>query len=246
MSTAQVYWEQAEESLANADKLWHLQQTELAHGLSFLDLNRLAGHAMDRIYPQDEILFRPGERADSLFIVNRGTVRLSLGNATGREKILGIFKTGEIFGEEVLAPDPIRRSLAVAHEECWVSVLAGEHLWKLLDQVPSLHINLLRILYRKLLEAREEIEALSFDTTQQRIARILLKLARGHGRELALRQGMVKLTIPVSHEQMAQLVGANRPHVSKIMSEFKKRGWIDYSKRKLLVHLPQLAALVSD
>ena len=56
---------------------------------------------------------------------------------------------------------------------------------------------------------------------------------------------MVKLIIPMSHEQLARMIGGNRPHISTIMSKFKKRGWIQYQGRKLLINTDALSAATS-
>jgi len=86
MSTAQLRCEE----LVNVDRIWHLRQTGLVDGLSHSELNAIASAFEDRIYSKGELIFDQGDPADSLFILNRGCVRISIVYRNDREKILAI------------------------------------------------------------------------------------------------------------------------------------------------------------
>jgi CRP-like cAMP-binding protein len=245
MSTAQAFFREQGGILRNADKSWHLQQTGLTDGLSLREMHVLAAACTDQILPKDQVVFHRGSHADYMYFVNRGTVRLLVTTQQGREKIVDILSTGDVFGEEVLSASDSRQTQAVAHEETWISMISREAMKRLLVEIPALSLNLLNILNQRLVEARNEIEVLSFSGTERRIARTLLRLCKNHGKSIAAAEGLRKIKIPMSHELLAQMIGANRPHVSAIMSEFKKRGWIEYQKRKLLVNTKELDGFLS-
>ena len=246
MSTAQLIIEKGEhnEILKNADRLWHLQKTGLTEELSLREMHLLAASFTDRIFDKGQVIFRQEEEAEAIFFVNRGSVRLSVANSQGRERIMAVLGTGDVFGEEVLGVKRKQRTQAIAHEEAWVSVANRETTLRLMNEIPALSRNLIRLFDQKLAEAREELETLSFSDTEHRIASTLLKLGAGHGMKVMSSQFLRKLRIPVSHEYLAQMIGANRPHVSAIMSQFKKRGWIQYQRRKLLINTAELSNLV--
>lgn len=241
MSVAQVYFPEVGNFLEKADKVWHLQQSRLVEGLSAQEVQTLAASCINRIYQTGEVIFHQGDPAHELFIINRGTVCLSVGTPDGSKKVITVLKAGDIFGEEVIAPQQFRQAQAVAHEECWVSALSQDRLLDLLGEKPIIALNFLRLLNRELVEVRKETEILSFSNLEYRIARVLLKLAAEHGKQIGAGQLLKKLRIFVSHELLAQMVGANRPYVSSILSDFKKRGWIQYERRKLLVDTNQLS-----
>jgi CRP/FNR family transcriptional regulator len=242
MSTAQIFVGQSNrtEALKNADRLWHLQKTGLTDGLSLREMHSLASACIDVIYSKDKIIFSQGDTADALLLVNRGAIRLTSTDPQGREKIVGILATGDVFGEESLNTPATRKCHASAHEETWISLIESQTLERLIKEIPELSHNLLKLLTEKLSEAREEIETLSFSGTEQRIAKTLLKLSSSHGKRIVSPEPLKKLRFPVSHEFLAQMIGANRPHVSAIMSDFKKRGWVKYQRRKLLINVPAL------
>ncbi|MCZ6878666.1 MAG: Crp/Fnr family transcriptional regulator [Acidobacteria bacterium] len=231
MSMAQVRCEE----LVSVDRVWHLRQSGLLDGLALSDLNAVLSSCRDRIYTKGEIIFDQGDPADSLFILNRGCVRISVVSPQNREKILGLYTAG-ILGENVLGPNQFFHARATAHEESWVSIISRDQFAILIQQRVPIAINYARILSQRLLEAQEDIKSHSFLDTEHRLGRLLLKVAERHGQPLFRNQAVVKLKIALSHEYLAQLVGGNRPHVSMIMSKFKSQGWIDYQGRKLLIH----------
>ena len=230
------------EELQGVDKIWHLRQATLLKGLSVPDLSTIAQICSDRLYSKGELIFSQEDPADSIFILNRGCVRVAVVNPSGREKIIGLFKTGDVFGENILGVQQKRNAQATAHQECWTSIITRDDFLRLVSHKPSLALNLIEILTTKLGEARDDIGALSFLDTEHRVAKTLLKIAGSHGRSTVTDKDMIKLTIPLSHEQLARMIGGNRPHISTIMSKFKKRGWVDYQGRKLLVNKGALDA----
>lgn len=241
MSATKLSLVETPDLLENADRLWHLKQSGLMEGLSLSELRQVAAHCTDLVYKRNKVVFNEGSKADYLAILNRGSIRLLVGSATGKDKIIELLTNGDVFGEDVIGPDGFRQSHAVAHQESWISILPRNSLNALLPEIPQFSVNLIRLLNSKLKEAREEIEDLSYSDTEKRIARKLIQLSKSHGKSVAARQSFLKLKIQITHESMAQLIGANRPHVSSIMSEFKKNGWIRYERQKLLVNAAELS-----
>lgn len=240
MSTAQLRCE----DLASVDRIWHLKQSGLMEGLSLEDLNAVVSACKDRIYSRGEIIFDQGDPADTLYILNRGCVRISVVNPDDREKILGVYTVG-VLGEDVLGSEESFQIRATAHEESWISTISRDQLIFLIRKRSAIAINYVKLLSQRLQEARQDIESHSFLDTEHRLARILVKLAERHGKPVFEDEKMVKLRIAVSHEQLARMVGGNRPHVSMMMSKFKRRGWISYQGRKLIIRRGAMEDLIS-
>ncbi|MDA2932806.1 Crp/Fnr family transcriptional regulator [Acidobacteria bacterium AH-259-D05] len=236
MSTTQLQCEE----LVRVDRIWHLRRTGLLDGLSLFELTTVVSACREQIYSKGEIIFHQGDPADSLFILNRGCVRISIVNSNDQEKILGIYMTGDIFGENVLGPQNCFRTQATAHEESWVSIISRDHIASLIQQRACVALNYIRILNERLLEARQDLGAHSFLNTERRLGRTLLKLADTRGKPIFGKKNMLKLNISLPHQQLARLVGGNRPHISTIMSKFKKQGWVLYDRRKLLINVKEL------
>jgi len=229
--------------IGKADKIWHLSQAALVKGLSTADLQMISRLSKDRVFSRGEVIFEPGKKAESLYFLNRGSVRLSMSSDDNREKTIGILRGGDIFGLESVSHEGLSRVQAVAHEESWVSALTREQFLKIAVEHPVLSFNLIQILLHRLADARDDIKALCFMDIQQRLVQALLKLARTHGQKLVNQQHMVKLSLRLSHDYLAALIASNRPYLSNIMSSFKKQGWIAYRRSHLLINVEALKAL---
>ena len=231
------------EQLARADKLWHLEQAGLMEGLSPSELLLVSNLSQDRIYSQGEVIYDQEDPSNALYFLNRGAIRLAVKNTDGREKTIGILSGGDIFGLEVIGAERVYKLQAVAHEESWVSLLTREQFVQLTRQYPALAFNLMQILLQRLGEAHDDIRALCFMDIQQRLVNTLLKLSESHGRRLPAQGNMVKLTVRISHDYLARLIGSNRPYLSNIMSHFKKQGWVRYDRHRLLIDTEALQEL---
>lgn len=237
----------ANSNQAVADRIWHLTQTGLTEGLSPPEVNRIASVCWDRIFSEEEVIFDQGDPAQSLFILNRGYVRISSVNGSDRERILAIYGNGDMFGEEALAPNERFKTRATAHVESWVSIISQDTLFRLINSRNSVALNCMNILGQRLWEAWEDIRCLTFLETERQVGQLLTRLAERHGKAVfAEKDGMVKLKITLSHEQIGQLLGRNRTYVSMVLSRFRKRGWIDYRHRKLLVNQRRLKAWLEE
>ena len=228
--------------IGNADKIWHLGQASLVRGLPNEDLQRITQMLEDQIFCRGEVIFDQGEPANCLFFLNRGSVRLSVPHNGCREKTIEILRRGDIFGLEAIGSDGQFGVRAVAHEETWVSILTRDQFVTIAHEQPTLFVNLIQILLRRLANAQDDIKALCFMDIQQRLVQTLLKLAHDHGQKLINQEEIVKLKLRLSHDYLAGLIGSNRPYLSNIMSNFKKQGWISYRRNHLLINVPALEA----
>lgn len=224
------------EKLTSADRILYLRQSGLAEGLSFTDLSDVVSVCKDRIYAKEDVIFDREDPADSLYILNRGCVRISTANSSNQEKILWLYTIGDIFGEDVLGLEQRPQTRAIAHEESWISAISRDQLIPLIQQRLPVAINLVNILSERLLESRENIKSHIFLDAEHRLAKTVLGLAERYGRPLRGSEEMVRLRIPLSHEHLGRVIGNNRPYVSMLMSEFKRREWIGYLGGKLVIN----------
>lgn len=218
--------------------MWHLKRSTLVWEISTEEIETVGRACSDRIYPEGSHIFREGDPVQHLYILNRGYVQLSVGRKP-RPKVLRILKGGEVFGEEILGRSTAYQATATAYQECWASLLPRHKLLELMQLRPALSLNLIRILTQRLWEARSDLQDGSLEA-RQRVAKTLLKLGDLHGQPTYADKGLLKLSIPISHRRLAEMIGGCRPHISTILSEFKKLGMLDYQGRKMLLDMESL------
>lgn len=188
------------------------------------------------------VIYRVEQNADAVYAVLNGRVRLSRVAGDGRESVLHVLKTGEIFGEgAVLAPGP-RREQAAALDDLVVAAWPAGEVARRAQQTPALAAWFSALVSRRLSEAHDRIETLSFDPIPKRLARVLLRHARRFG--AVQPDGHVR-TPPMTHEALAQEVATSREIITHHMNHFRAQGFLSYSRKAIDVAPDRLTTLIA-
>ncbi len=169
------------------------------------------------------------EPSDSLYIVQRGLVKLVIYGDNGRQMTLTTLGPGEFFGE-VSAFDGLERGVtAEAAEDTTILVLARDELFEHLKLFPTTAVTFLMEMSRRMREQNELIANLALRDVSVRLARTLVKLAREDGADL---QGRLIRRRPTQQE-LANMVGSCRETVSRAMAGFSRKGLVNNQGRSL-------------
>jgi CRP-like cAMP-binding protein len=191
------------------------------------ELQRFAELAREKFYPRGSVILFEHDPGDSLFIVRQGAVKVVLIGEDGREVILGVLGVSEHFGELSLIDDQPRSAHVIAMEDSHLLVLRREDFRRRVESSPAVAWSLITELSRRLRRADEKIGGLVLLDVPGRIARLLLDLA-----------GPVEAPViekPLTHQTIAQMIGASRETVSRAMKEFQDAGWITVESRRIRV-----------
>jgi CRP/FNR family transcriptional regulator, cyclic AMP receptor protein len=143
----------------------------------------------------------------------------------GREVILGVLSEGEHFGELALIDEMPRSAHVIAMEDAALIVLKREDFRRRIDSSPAVAWSLLAELSRRLRRADEMIGGLVLLDVPGRIARLLIDFANEAGGD-AIEKAL-------THQTIAQMIGASRETVSRAMKDFQDAGWITVEKRRI-------------
>src|SRR5437763_1316746 len=185
-----------------------------------------------RTVPRGHVVFREGDTGDRLFIVIDGKVKISRTAADGRENLLTVLGTGEMFGELSLFDPGARTATATAVTDSTLASLDHDDLRPLLLARPAVAVNLLQALAQRLRRTNEAMADLVFSDVPGRVAKALLDLGEKFGDDEA---DGTRVRHDLTQEELAQLVGASRETVNKALSEFANRGWIRLEGRSVLL-----------
>ena len=190
-----------------------LATVPLFNGLDRIELERFAEVTREKSYPKGSVILFEDDPGDSLFVVRDGRVKVVLIGEDGREVILGVLGVGEYFGELSLI------------EDSNLLVLRREDFRKRVESSPSVAWSLLTELSRRLRRADDKIGGLVLLDVPGRIARLLLDLAEESG------TNAIEKTL--THQTIAQMIGASRETVSRAMKDFQDAGWITVERRRI-------------
>jgi len=191
------------------------------------ELQRLAALTRERQYGKGSVILFENDPGDSLFIVRYGRVKVVLVGEDGREVILGVLGPGEYFGELSLIDQQPRSAHVIAMEDSTLLALRSDDFRRRVEVTPSMAWSLLLELSRRLRRADSKIGTLVLLDVPGRIARLLLDAAdesRG-----------VRIAKPLTHQTIANMIGASRETVSRAMAEFQESGWITVERRMISI-----------
>ncbi len=204
-----------------------LATVSLFRGLDRSELAAFAAVTRERGYPRGSVIVFEDDPGDALFIVREGRVKVVLIGEDGREVILGILGVGDHFGELSLIDGQPRSAHVIAMEDSRLLVLRREDFRLRVQESPRVGWALMQELSIRLRRADQQIGSLVLLDVNGRIARLLL--ARLSADETAAKGKRL------THQQIAQMVGASRETVSRAMKDFQERGWITVERRQIVV-----------
>jgi CRP/FNR family transcriptional regulator, cyclic AMP receptor protein len=170
-------------------------------------------------------IYRQGERARSLFYLRQGEVRLAVTSRHGREGVVGVLGAGEFFGEGCLAGQPLRMTTATVMTHCTANRIGMSAMTRLLhDRQEISELFVAHLLSRNIRYEAALVDQV-FDSTEKRLARMLLLLAH-FGDE-----GKARPVVPrISQAGLARMVGTSRAKVGHFLNKFRAGGLIDCSR----------------
>ncbi len=194
------------------------------------------GGVTRRAFKAGERLFLQAEPSSRLFYIQEGQVQLTVVSPQGKEAILSIVGAGDFCGESCLVAGCVRSATATCLTDSFVAKLDRASLIRAIRQDTAFaEFFLVRVLFRAF-GLRESLLSHLFDSSEVRLARILLRLAN-YGKEG--RKGTIIKAI--DQELLAQMVGTTRSRVNYFMNKFRRLGYIEYGGT-IVVH----AALLED
>jgi CRP-like cAMP-binding protein len=217
-------------------KIWFLRQVNIFKGIPDADYAVIDRHSAERRFAPGAIIYRAGSLATSVYMLKRGKVKLSGSTEEGKEVIFAILKEGDLFGDLAIADQREHEEEATALTDVYLCVMRREDFEALLNSKPYLSLRFVKWsgVRRRVLEHR--LQDLLFRSVPSRLARLVLSLAKDFGEPRPDR--VLVVPFHLSHQEMASLTGASRETVSALLSDWKKRGLIDYSRKHIALVNP--------
>ena len=191
-------------------------------------------------YPRGTVIFTQGDPCDHVLYVQRGNVKLSVLSKSGREAVVAMLSAGEFFGEGCLAGQPARMGTATATTDSSILLVDKNKMVRLLHKQPAMSDRFIAHMLSRNIQIEEDLIDQLFNSSEKRLARTLLLLARYGKHDSPVRE------VPlISQETLAEMVGTTRSRVNFFMKKFQRLGFIDY-KNGLKVNSSLLTVVLHD
>jgi CRP/FNR family transcriptional regulator, cyclic AMP receptor protein len=162
-------------------------------------------------------IFAQGDPANTVLYIQEGAVRLSVISASGKEAVVGMMGPGDFFGEGCLAGQSWRMGSATA-------LVQKKTMVRMLHEQHALADRFITYILSRNIRIEEDLIDQLFNSSEKRLARALLLLAR-----YGVAGPPRRLRVKVSQEILAEMVGTTRPRVNYFMNKFRKLGFIEYN-----------------
>lgn len=173
------------------------------------------------VHERSRIIFAQGDPAATVMFLETGNIRLSVVSRAGKEATIAIVEAGHFFGEGCLAGQPLRMATATAMDTCTVVTIEKREMAHRLHAAPEFRDRFLAHMLSRNIRIEEDLIDQLFNSSEKRLARALLLLARYGADETP------RLLPHVSQELLAETVGTTRSRVNFFMNKFRKLGFIE-------------------
>ena len=197
------------------------------------------GHTVSNLR-KDEVVFLQSAVADAVFYIQKGKIKIVVRSEEGKEAVVGILSPGQFFGEGCLIGQRLRLATARAMTESQIVQVSKAEMLRALHAEPSFAELFMTHLLTRNSRVEEDLVDQLFNSSEKRLARTLLLLAN-FGED----GGPEPITVPISQETLAEIIGTTRPRVSMFMNKFRKLGFIEYNGH-LEVHSSLLSVLLRE
>jgi CRP-like cAMP-binding protein len=192
-------------------------------------------------YRRSQRIYSQGDMASNVMYIQKGGVKLSVVNETGKEAVVALLGPGDFFGEGCLAGVPFRMGIASAITATTVLVIDRKEMIRVLHEEQRLSDRFIAYLLTRNIRIEEDLVDQIFNSIEKRLARALLLLAR-YGK-----QDQPQKTLPkVSQEMLAEMVGTTRSRINMFMNKFRKLGFIQYNRGGIQINNALLGVVLHE
>ncbi|MEM8908456.1 MAG: Crp/Fnr family transcriptional regulator [Bacteroidota bacterium] len=190
-----------------------------------------------KTYKKHAPIYRPGERADRIFILKKGRVKVGSHYDYPKAIIKNVLTTGELFGELSMIGQLIRKDFATAMEDTELYVVTTDVLKQLMRQHQPLMSTMMKILGTRLIEMEQRLESFVCKSSRTRIIDFLDRLVKRQGQRVGYEM-LVRGFF--THQEIANITATSRQTVTTVLNELRNKNILTFNRRRLLIRDWQL------
>jgi len=184
-------------------------------------------------YRKGQIIYNQDQPSSDVYLVIEGKVKVIRLTDGGHQVVVDIYQPDEFFGESAFLSLPHRSEQATALEDVKLMAWSTPEIEEIVMKRPRLAVALMQILVQRTLDLTHRIESFSADNIARRLARSLIRFSERLGTPDP--DGSVRMA-PFTHELLSQYVGTSREIVTHYMNQFRRMGYLQYSRRGIVLY----------
>ncbi|MBN1351695.1 Crp/Fnr family transcriptional regulator [candidate division KSB1 bacterium] len=213
-------------------ELMLLKRVPIFSGLNDRQIQHIAEYCVTKRYVKDQLILVEEEIGKTLFIIYKGRVKVTRTSEDGREVILSILESGDIFGEMSILDGKARSASVTAIENSEIILLRRGDFLHILEEYPQIAIALLKELAGRIRKSDTQITSLSLQDAMGKVASTLILLADEIGKH---REGKIIISRIPLQQDLANMAGTSRETISRVFKAMESKGYIEREGRKLKI-----------
>ena len=214
------------------DRGWHSSPTNFLANLNLQDRQDFFRLGNIRSYRRDELIFQEGSSSDEIFLLLEGRVKVFELSKEGREMILWFCFPGELFGLAEVMQKNGREVSAQASKSVEVLAIKTLDFQRYIKQHSQLALRVIELLGYRLRELSDVLLDLASDDVTSRVIKLLTRLCSRYGKRIG---NDILLDIALTHQEMADMIGASRQTVTSVLSALRKQGVLKMQQRLIYI-----------
>lgn len=197
------------------------------------ELASVAEHKVINTYKKGQTLFVQGNHPYGIYCVSNGNIKLSKVGADGKESIIRVVSGGDVIGHRSLFTEDHYSATATALENTSVCFIDKKFILKMIKEEPSVSMHIIEKLSRDMGAAEKKVSSFHQKNVRERLAELLLILKESHGEKIG--DDRFKLTLRLTREEMATMIGTASETLIRFISEFKDAGLIEQDGKNIII-----------
>ena len=203
------------------------RRVQLFSGLESEEMSRIVAHARSMRKTRGEFIYMPGDRAECVYILKHGRVKLSVLSESGKEIAIDIIQPGEIFGEFALVDESQRSNMTQALDDVLMWVFSKHDFTKLLTSLPMLALSYIKLVGDRRRRMEKKLSDITSKPVSGRICELLHELSTGSAE---FESAATDYIVPLTHQDVASLIGAARQTTTTVLNDLERRGIIELGR----------------
>jgi CRP/FNR family transcriptional regulator, cyclic AMP receptor protein len=233
-----MLYQRRDEAILGEERIKLLTLVDIFEPLSREEIEAIQWKHLNTSVEEGETFYTPMDLCETLFVLQKGRVRIYRATPEGREFTIAVVGSGTVFGEMVLTGQRLRNSYAQAIEESEVSAMCRADVERLILDKPRVGLQLVHLLSDRLATHETRMEDMALKEVPARLASLVLLLVENEGIRTPT---SYKLPTRYTHQQLGSMIGANREAVTRALARLRELGVLNVKRR--YIHVEDIEAM---
>jgi CRP-like cAMP-binding protein len=225
------------------DYIWYLKNCDLFERLAPDQIQKIESRSRSRKFNRGDLIYLPSDQSNSMLLLTSGRVKIYHLTSDGKQTLMAIIEPGELFGELGIFEEGRREEFAEPMIASSVVLIPNDLVQELMESFPQVTMGVTRLMGLRRKRVERRLKSLLFRSNRDRLVYLLLELSEKYGKPV---QDGVLISLKLSHQELASLIGSTRETVTVVLGELQQEGLLVIQRRQVVLRRVETLASSID